>query len=121
MNEIVKKTLLAGDNFMPEMHLRTPGFTYSAGGPFTKTKERIQKFKQTGDSRYIYHNELEKACFQHHMAYGDFKDLTRKTAFNKILHDKAFNIANFLTMMDINVDVVQWFKNILIKNFSWSN
>ena len=48
--------------------------TYSACGPFTKSKERIQKFKQTGDSRYIYKNELDKACFQHDMAYGDFKD-----------------------------------------------
>ena len=69
------------------------GFTYSACGPFTKTKERIQKFKQTGDSRYIYRNELDKACFQHYMAYGDFKDIKRKTAADNILRDKAFNIA----------------------------
>ena len=53
---------------------RQPGFTYSACGSFTKTKERIQKSKQTGDSRYIYRNELYKACFQHDMAHGDFKD-----------------------------------------------
>ena len=58
-----------------------------------KNKERIQKFKETGDSRYIYQNELDKACFQHDMAYGDFKDLTRRTASDKILRDKAFNIA----------------------------
>ena len=76
MNEIVNKILLAGDTFMPEMHLRQPGFTYSAFGPFTKNKERIQKSKETGDSRYIYQNELDKASFQHDMAYGDFKDLT---------------------------------------------
>ena len=78
---------------MPEMHLRQPGFTYSACGPFTKTKERIQKFKETGDSRYIYQNELDKARFRHDMAYGDFKDLTRRTASDKILLDKAYNIA----------------------------
>ena len=78
---------------MPEMHLRQPGFTYSVCGPFTKNKERIQKFIGTGDSRYIYQNELDKACFQHYMAYGDFKDLTRGTASDKILRDKAFNIA----------------------------
>ena len=78
---------------MPEMHLRQPGFTYSACGPFTKNKERIQKFKETGDSRYIYQNELDKACFQHDMAYGDFKDLTRRTASDKMLCGKAFNIA----------------------------
>ena len=53
-------------------------------GPFTKTKERIQKFKETGDSRYIYCNELDKACFQHDMAYGDFKDLTKRTAADKV-------------------------------------
>ena len=74
-------------------YLRQPGFTYSACGTFTKTKERIQKFKQTGDSRYIYKNELYKACFQHYMAYGDFKDLKRRTAADKVLRDKAFNIA----------------------------
>ena len=93
MNEIVNKFLLAGDKFMPEMHLKQPGFTYSACGPFTKNKERIQKFKETGDTSYIYKNELDKACFQHDMAYGDFKDLTRRTASDKILRDKAFNIA----------------------------
>ena len=94
MNEIVNKFLLAGDKFMPKMHLRQPVFTCSACGPFTKTKERIQKFKETGDSRYIYQNELDKVCFQHDMAYGDFKDLTRRTDSDKILCDKAFNIAN---------------------------
>ena len=80
MNEIVNKSLLAGDKFMPEMYLTQPRFTYSACGPFTKNKERIQTFQQTRDSRYIYRNELDKACFQHDMAYGDFKDLTRRTA-----------------------------------------
>ena len=93
MNEIVNKSLLAGDKFMAEMHLRQPEFTYSGCGPFTKSKERIQKFKETGDLRYVYQNELDKACFQHDMAYGDFKDLTRRTASHKILRDKAFIIA----------------------------
>ena len=60
------------------MHLRQPRFTYSACGPFTKNKERIQNFKQTGDSRYIYRNELDKACFQHDLAYGGFKDLKKE-------------------------------------------
>ena len=93
MNEIVNKFLLAGDKFMPEMHLKQPGFTYSACGQFTKNKERIQKFNETGDTSYIYKNELDKACFQHDMAYGDFKDLARRTASDKISRDKAFNIA----------------------------
>ena len=78
---------------MPEMHLKQPQFTYNACGPFTKNKERIQKFKETGDIKYIYRNELDKACFQHDMAYGDFKDLARRTASDKVLRDKAFNIA----------------------------
>ena len=96
MKDIINKFLLAGDKFMPEMHLRQPGFTYSACGPFTKNKERIQKFKQTGDSRYIYKSELDKACFQHDMAHGDFKDLTKRTAADKVLKNKAFNIAKNL-------------------------
>ena len=93
MNDLINKFLLAGDKFMSEMHLRQPQFTYSARGPFTENKERIQKFKETGDSRYIYRNELDKACYQHDMANRHFKDLTRRTAADKILRDKAFNIA----------------------------
>ena len=93
MNKVVNKLLLVGDKFMPEMHLKQPRFTYSACGPFTKKKERIQKFKEAGDTNYIYKNELDQACFQHNMAYGDFKDLARKTASYKVLRDKAFNIA----------------------------
>ena len=73
---------------MSEKHLKQPVVTYSACGPFTKNKERIQKFKETGDSRYIYQKELLQACFQHNMGYGDFKDLNRRTDA-----DKAFNIA----------------------------
>ena len=93
MNEIVNTLLSAGDKFMPEMHLKQPRFTYSACGPFTKNKERIQKFKETIYTSYIYKNELDKACFQYDMAYGDFKDLKRRTFSDKVLRDKAFNIA----------------------------
>ena len=92
MNEIINKFLLARNNFMPEMHLKQPGFTYSACGPFTKNKERIIKtFKETGDSRYIYQNELDKACFQHDINLN--KDLNRRTVADKVLHAKTFNIA----------------------------
>ena len=93
MNEIVNEFLLAGNKFMPEMHLKQPGVTYSARGPFTKNKERIQKFKETRDTSYIYKNELDKACFQRDMAYWDFKDLARRRASDKVLRDKTFNIA----------------------------
>ena len=86
MNEIVNKFILAGDKFMPE-------FTYSTCGRLTKNKGRIQTFKEAGDLRYIYRNDPDKACFQHDMAYGDIKDLTRRTTSDKTLRDKAFNIA----------------------------
>ena len=92
MNEVIDKFLLSGDIFMPKMHLKQPGFTYSACGPFTKNKDRIKKLKETGDLRYIYKNELDKTCFQHDLAFGDFKDLNRKTAADKVLRDKAFDI-----------------------------
>ena len=60
---------------MPKLHLRKLGFTYSTCGPFRKNNGKIQKFKETKDSRYIYQNELDRACFQYDMAYWDFKDL----------------------------------------------
>ena len=94
MNKIVNKFLLVGDKFMSEMHLRQSGFNYSAFGPFTKNKERIQNFKETRDTSYICKNELDKACFQHDMAYGDFKDLIKRTIADKVLRDKAFKIAS---------------------------
>ena len=94
MNEIVNKSLLIGDKFMPEMHLKEPGFTYSAPGPFTKNKERIEKLMQTGNTAFIYKNELDKACFQHDMAYGKSTDLIKRTQSDKVLKDKAFKIDN---------------------------
>ena len=94
MNNIINKCLLAGDRFMPEMHLRPPQFVYSACGPFTRHKERIKKFEQTGDTRYIYRNELDKACFQHDSAYVDHKDLINRTKSDKVLRDKAYDIAS---------------------------
>ena len=93
INHTINKFLLARDKFMPQMHRKQPQFTYRACGPFTKNKERIQKFKETGDTKYIYRNELDKACFQHDMAYGDFKVAAKRTAADKVLRDKTFNIA----------------------------
>ena len=78
---------------MPEMHLRQPQFTYSACGPFTKHNQRIQKFKETGDTNYIFKNGLDKACFAHDAAYSDSKDLTKRTVADKILRNQSFNIA----------------------------
>ena len=93
MNNIINKFLLAGDKFMSEMHLRQPQFTYSACAPFTKHEQRIPKFKETGDTNYIYKNELDKACFAHDAAYSDSEDLTKRTVADNILRNRAFNIA----------------------------
>ena len=101
---------------MPEMHLKQPGFSYSARGPFTENKERIQKFKETADTNYVYKNELDKACFQHRMAYGDFKDLVRGTASDKVLRNKAFNIAKSPEYDGYQRGLASMFTNFLIKS-----
>ena len=94
MNNVINKFLLASDKFMPEMHLRQPRFVSSACGPFTRHKERIKEFKRTGDTRYIYRNELDKACFQHDSAYEDHKDLISRTEVDNVFRDKAYDIAS---------------------------
>ena len=75
----MNRFLLVGDKLMPEMHLKQPGLTYSACDPFTKNKERIEKFMKTGNTDFIYKNELDKVCFQYDMAYGKSKDLAKRT------------------------------------------
>ena len=93
MNNLINKFLLAGDKFMPEIHLRQRQFTYSACGPFTRHEERIQKIKETGDTNYVFKNELDKACFVHDAAYSDSKDLTKRTIAAKNLKNRASDIA----------------------------
>ena len=116
MNNVINKFLLAGDTCMPEMHLRHPQFTYSACGSFTKHKQRIQKFKETGDTNCIYKNELDKACFTHDAAYSDSKDLTKITVADKILRNKAFNIAK-----DPKYDVYKKGLASMVYNFLTNN
>ena len=94
MNEIINKFLLVGDKFMPAMHLKQPGFGYSPCGPFTKNKERIEEFMKTGNTDFLYKNELDQACFQRNMAYGKSKDLAKKTQSDKDLRDKAIKFAS---------------------------
>ena len=94
MNKIINKFLLTGDKFMPELHLKQPGFTYSACGPFTKHRERIQKFRETGNLKHLYRNELDKACFAHDAAYSESKDLAKRTISDKILKDRAQEIVD---------------------------
>ena len=79
---------------MPEMHLKRHRYTYSACDPFTRNKERIQEYMQTGDTHHIYWNDLDKACFQHDMTYGSYKDLVKRTESDKVLRDRSFKIAS---------------------------
>ena len=94
MNEIINKFLLVGNKFMPEMNLRQPGFTYSACGLFIKNKKKNEKFMKSGNTDFIYKNELDKPCFKHDMAYVKSKDLVKRTQSDKVLRDKAFKIAS---------------------------
>ena len=94
MNEIVNTFLLAEDKFMSEMHLKQPG--YSACEPFTKNKEKTEKFMQTGNTDCIYKNDFDKACFRHDMAFGKYKDLTKRTQSDKVFKDQDFEIASNL-------------------------
>ena len=94
-NSIINKFLLAGDKFMPELHLVDPIVKkYSARRPFTKHTQRIQDFLNTGKLSYIYKNDLDKACFQHDMTYNKFKDLEKKTQSDIVLKNKALKIAS---------------------------
>ena len=86
--------MLAGDKFMPEMHLRQPRFVYSACGPFTRHKERIKEFKRTGDTHLLYRNKLDKACFKHDAAYAKYKDVENRLISDQKLRNSAYGIAS---------------------------
>ena len=116
MNEIVNSFLLAGDRFMPEMHLKQSGFTYSACGPFTKNKERIEKFMQTRNTNFIFKNELDIACFQYDMAYGKSKDLVKRNQSDKVLRKKAFKIGSDPKYDDYQKGLASMVYKFLIKN-----
>ena len=102
MNEIVNKFLLVGDKFVPKLHLKQPGFTYSACGPFSRNKEWIEKLMLTENTNFIYRNDLGKTCFQHNMAYGKSKDLAKRTQtkFWGIKHLKLRVIQNMMTIKE---------------------
>ena len=92
MNKIIYKFLLTADKFMPELHLKQSGFTYSPCRPFTKHGERIQKFRETGNLKHLYKNQLDKPCFVHGAVTSDSKYLAKRTISDKILKDKAYGI-----------------------------
>ena len=103
---------------MPELHLKQLGFTYSACGPFLRYKKRIQKIKETRDTKYIYKNELDKACFQHDIVYGYFKDSTKRTTSDNFLREffNFLKLQAIQNMMDIKEVLFLWFINFLIKS-----
>ena len=94
MNNIINKFLLAGDKFVPEIHLRQHQFNYSACNPFTRHKERIKEFKRTGDTRLLYRNELDKACFKHDAAYAKYKDVENRLISDQKLRNSEYDIAS---------------------------
>ena len=94
--------------------LKQPGFTYSACGWFTRNKERIKKFIQTGNTNFIYRNELDKVCFQHDMAYGKSKDLAKRTQSDNVLRNKAFKVAS-----DPKYDSYQRGVGSMVYKFFW--
>ena len=83
---------MTGEKFMSDLHLKQWGFNYSACGPFTKHCGRIQEYKQKGNLKHLYKNELVKACFVHDAEYSDSKDLTKRTISDNILKDRAYEI-----------------------------
>ena len=115
MYKIVNTFLMVGDKFKPEMNLKQPGFTYSACGPFTKRKKRIEKFMQIGNTDFIYKNELDKAYFQHNIVYGKSKDLTKRTKSDKFLRDQAFQIASDLKYDGSQKELASMVTSFLIK------
>ena len=96
MNNIINTFLLVGETFMPEMHLRQPQFVYSACGTFARHKERIKEFKRTGDTRLLYRNELDKACFKHDAGYAKYKDVENRFISDQKLRNSAYDIASNL-------------------------
>ena len=106
MNKTINKFLLAGGNIMPERHLKQPRFVYSACGPFIKIREKIQKFKETGDSRYIYKKKLDEAYFQHDMGYGNFKDLLKERLVTKYYLKKHLILLKLQNMMEIKENFI---------------
>ena len=105
---------------MPEMHLTQIGFTNSVCGPLRKKSKECKNLKK--EKIYdIYPSELDRACFQHGIAYGDLKDLTRRTTFDKSWVMKHLILLKIKSMMNIYVHLLQWFINFLIKIFWWSN
>ena len=93
MNKIINKFLLTREKFIPELHLKQLGFIYSARGSFTNQRQRIQKFRETGNLKHLYRDKLVQVCFAHHATQSDSKDLGKRNILDKILKDRDYEIA----------------------------
>ena len=113
INNTINKFFLASDEFMPKMDLKQLWFVNSAYGSFIKNKKQIQKFKETGDLRFIYQNEVNKQCFQNEMPYGNFQDLAKKQLQMKYYVVKHFELLVIQIVKNIKKSFQQWFTNIL--------
>ena len=119
MKELINKCSLSGDKFIPELHLKHPGFTYSACGPFTKHRERIQKVKDTGNLKHLYTNKLKKAQFAHDATYSGSKDLAKRTISDKILKDGTNEIARNCKYDGYQRSLASIINKFLIKKQDW--
>ena len=84
---------MTGDKRMPEFNSRQTEFANIACGPYTKHWERIHKFRETGNLKHLYRNILDKVCFAHDVAYSDSKDLAKRNISDKVLKERAYEIA----------------------------
>ena len=118
MNEITNKILSVRDELMPEMLLRKRGFTYSACGPFSKNKERIQKLKETRDSRYIYQKQTRQRRLFNMIWLREILRIYLKASY-KVLHDKAFNFAKNLKYDRYQRGLASKVYNFFLQKSSW--
>ena len=110
---------LPKDKVMQELHLKQPGFIYSACCPYTKHREWIERFRETRNLKHLYRNHLEEACFAHDAPYSDSKDLAKRTMPDNILQDRAYEIARN-GKYDVYKKVLEvWFTGLLIKKGDW--
>ena len=119
MKELINKFSLSGDKFIPELHLKHPGFTYSACGPFTKHRKRIQKVKDTGNLKHLYRNKLNKTHFAHDTTYSVSKVLAKRTISDKILKDGTYEIAIICKYDGYQRSLASIINRFLIKKQDW--
>ena len=92
---------MTGDKFIQELNLKQPGFTYGACEPFTKHRETIKKSRETGNLKYLYRNELDKAFIAHNAVYSDSTDLVKRTIQIRFWKIELMKLLEIVNVMDI--------------------